>query len=57
MEKRNAKIQFPKMGTGTGARINLSIPLLKEIGIDKENREVIVTYDKKNETVTIQRKK
>ena len=55
MEKRKAKIQFPKMGTGTGARINLSIPLLKELGFDKENREVEIVYDKDKKTVTIQK--
>ncbi|MFV0579002.1 MAG: hypothetical protein ACK5NU_10095 [Fusobacterium ulcerans] len=57
MEKRDAKIQFPRMGNGTGARINLSIPLLKKIGFDKENRDVEVIYNEVEKTIIIQKKK
>lgn len=57
MEKRNAKIQFPKVGNGTGARVVLSLPLLKKLGIDQENREVEIIYDEEKQTVTIQKRK
>ncbi len=57
MEKREALIQFPKMGNGTGARINLSVPLLKKIGFSQEEREVEVLYDEENQRVIIQKRK
>lgn len=57
MEKRNAKIQFPRMGNGTGARLNLSIPLLKELGFDKDTRDVEVVYDKEKQQIIIQKRK
>lgn len=46
MEKRYAKINFYKAGTGKSARIILSIPLLKKIGITEKEREVEIIYDK-----------
>lgn len=57
MEKRNAKIQFPRMGNGTGARLNLSIPLLKELGFDKDTRDVEVVYNKEKQQIIIQKRK
>nr|DAN35374.1 MAG TPA: Toxin SymE, type I toxin-antitoxin system [Caudoviricetes sp.] len=51
--ERKAKISFGKMGTGKGSRINLSIPLLKSLGITEENREVLIIYDDEAKTVTI----
>ena len=57
MEKREALIQFPKMGNGTGARINLSVPLLKKIGFSQEEREVEVLYDEENQKIIIQKRK
>lgn len=57
MEKRNAKIQFPRMGNGTGARLNLSIPLLKELGFGKDTRDVEVVYDKEKQQIIIQKRK
>lgn len=57
MEKREALIQFPKMGNGKGARINLSIPLLKKIGFNQENREVEIIYDEENQKIIIQKRK
>ena len=57
MEKREALIQFPKMGNGTRARINLSVPLLKKIGFSQEEREVEVLYDEENQRVIIQKRK
>lgn len=57
MEKRNAKIQFPKVGNGTGARIVLSLPLLKKLGITQDERDVEIIYDEDKKTVTIQKRK
>lgn len=45
MEKRKANISFSKAGNGMGARIILSIPQLKKLGITPENKAVVVTYD------------
>lgn len=57
MEERKANISFPKSGNGIGARIVLSVPLLKKLGITQENRAVIVTYDEEAETITIRKEK
>lgn len=57
MEKRKVLIQFPKMGNGKGARINLSIPLLKKIGFNSENREAEILYDEENQKIIIQKRK
>ena len=45
MEKRNVKVTFGKAGNGIGARISLSVPNLKKLGITPENREVIINYE------------
>ncbi len=57
MEERKANISFPKSGNGIGARIVLSVPLLKKLGITQEERAVIVTYDEENEIITIRKEK
>lgn len=56
MIERDVKISFIKMGTGKGAKINLSIPLLKSLGIDENNRDVKIIYDKATETITIKKR-
>ena len=57
MEKRTLKVSFSKTGNGMGARIPLSIPFLKKMGITQENREVEVIYDEESQTITIMKKK
>ena len=57
MEERKAKISFPKSGNGIGARIVLSVPLLRELGINQDDRAVIVCYDKEQEVITIRKEK
>ena len=47
MEKRNVRVSFQKSGNGRGARITLSIPWLRKMGISEEKREVVITYDEK----------
>lgn len=57
MEKRDLKVSFSKTGNGMGARIPLSIPLLKKMGITQEEREVEIIYDEENQIITIKKKK
>lgn len=57
MEKRNAKISFSRSGNGIGAKLPLSVPLLKKFGLTQENREVEVIYDEENQTILIMKKK
>lgn len=57
MEKRNAKISFSRSGNGIGAKISLSVPLLKKFGLTIEEREVEVIYNEKEQTILIKKKK
>lgn len=57
MEKRNANVSFSKVGNGIGARIILSVPLLKKMGITENEREVEVIYDYEKQTITIQKRR
>lgn len=45
MEVRKVKTIFLKAGNGLGARIGLSVPQLKRLGITPEDREIYITYD------------
>lgn len=45
MEERKNKITFGQAGNGTGARITLSVPNLRKIGITPNERDVIVRYE------------
>lgn len=45
MENKKKNVSFYKAGNGEAARINLSIPALRKIGITKETKEVIVIYE------------
>ena len=53
--ERKAKISFIKMGNGKGCKINLSIPLLREFGINEENRDVKVIYDTESQKIIIEK--
>lgn len=57
MEKRNAKISFSRSGNGIGAKLPMSVPLLKKFGINQDEREVEITYDEENQTIIIRKKK
>lgn len=57
MEKRTLKVSFSKTGNGMGARIPLSIPLLKKMGITQEEREIEIIYDEEQEVILIKKKK
>lgn len=56
-EIREQKILMSQAGTGTGARINLSMPFLREVmGVDYENRDIVVVYDNKEKEIIIKQK-
>ncbi|EFS20586.1 hypothetical protein FSBG_00083 [Fusobacterium gonidiaformans 3-1-5R] len=57
MEKRNAKISFSRSGNGIGAKLPLSVPLLKKFGIGVDEREVEIIYDEEQQTITVKKKK
>lgn len=47
MEQRKLKISFNKSGSGSiSTSIRLPITWIKEMGIDKDNRDVEVHFDK-----------
>ena len=52
MEKRNVKVTFGKAGNGTGARISLSVPNLKKLGVTPEDREIVIIYEDDKITIT-----
>ena len=51
MEKRNVRVSFHRAGRGRGARITLSIPWLRKLGITEDTREVVLTFDEKKITL------
>ena len=53
IDKRIANIQLQKSGTGSvNARINLPITWVRDkMGIDKNNREVEISINDKNEII------
>ncbi|WP_311695696.1 hypothetical protein [Sneathia sanguinegens] len=53
---RDGKVSFVKMGNGKGAKVNLSIPLLKTLEITEEEREVKIEYDDTLKQITIKKK-
>lgn len=53
METRQANISYSRSGNGIGARLILSVPNLKKIGIDTENKAVLVKYDYENNQIII----
>ncbi|MEJ6467297.1 hypothetical protein [Fusobacterium ulcerans] len=57
MEKREGKISFSRAGNGIGAKLPLSVPLLKKFGITQDEREVEIIYNEDNQTIIIKKKK
>jgi hypothetical protein len=56
MESRNSKVLFHKAGNGKAVKVNLSIPLLKQLGITEKEREVVISYDLENQRIIIVKK-
>lgn len=46
MEQRNLKVSFNKSGSGSiSSSIRIPITWVKEMGIDKDNRGVVITFN------------
>lgn len=56
MEKREAKIAFSRSGNGIGAKLPLSVPLLKKFGINVDERSVEVIYDEEKQIIIVKKK-
>lgn len=55
MEKRTLRIIFTKSGSGSiSPKINLPIKWIRELGIDEENREVVLEL--KDNKITLSKK-
>lgn len=57
MEKRKLRIIFHKAGNGVGAKVNMPIPWLRELGINENEREVELVLDKKNKEIRIRKER
>lgn len=58
MEKRNLKVIFGKDGRGaTNTKITLPVTWLKQMNITKDERDVVVEYNEKEQTITIKKEK
>lgn len=56
LESRIIKVQIGQSGTGKGARINLSMPFLREVfELTEENRDIKITYDEENKKIIIEK--
>lgn len=52
MEERKVKVTFGKAGNGMGARISLSVPNLKKLGVTPEDRNIVIVYEDDKITIT-----
>lgn len=53
--KKVLRVMFHKAGmgdNGKGARVNLSVPFLRNIGVTEENRMVLVEYSDDKITIS-----
>lgn len=57
MEKRDLNVSFYKAGDGTGTRITLPKPWLKQIGVTKEDKGIELYFDEENQQLIIRKKK
>lgn len=56
-EKRDLKITFNKSGAGSQTnRLTIPTAWIREMNITQEDRNVEVTYDKFDKTITIKKK-
>lgn len=57
MEARTLRVMFGKDGRGaTNSKITLPISWLKDMGVNPEDREVLVDYNEDNKEITIKKK-
>lgn len=58
MEERELRVIFSRDGRGaTNTKITLPVKWLRNMGINPENREVILQYDEENEQIIIKKQK
>lgn len=56
-ETRDLKIMFAKSGSGSQTcRITVPISIIRNMGISELDREVQLTYDETDKTITIKKK-
>ena len=53
MEKRKARVIFHKSWNVKSAKITIPIPLLREMEVTEEKREVELIFDKENKKIEI----
>lgn len=58
MEERELRVIFSKDGRGaTNTKITLPVKWVRSMGVNPENREVILQYDEENEQIIIKKTK
>ena len=58
MEVRKMNIIFNKSGSGSiNTKISLPVTWIKQMGITKENREVVAEFDKEKQEIIIKKQK
>lgn len=56
-QKRDLKVMFAKSGSGSKTtRLTLPIAWVKEMNITEDERQVEVTYDDEDKSITIKKK-
>lgn len=58
MEERKLNIIFNKSGSGsTNTKVSLPVTWIKQMGITKDNREVIAEFNEKKQEIIIKKQK
>lgn len=57
MEKRDLNVSFYKAGDGTGTRITLPKPWLKQMGVTEEEKQIELIFNEETQEITIRKKK
>jgi len=58
MEERKLNIIFNKSGSGSiNTKVSLPVTWIKQMGITKDNREVIAEFDEEKQEIVIKKQK
>ena len=58
MEERKLNIIFNKSGSGSiNTKVSLPVTWIKQMGITKDNREVIAEFDEEKQKIVIKKQK
>ena len=58
MEERELRVIFSKDGRGaTNTKITLPVKWVRKMGVNPEQREVVLQYDEENEQIIIKKQK